>query len=97
MDDDEFSWDDHKAATSLKDHKVSFETASRVFHDRDRIENDDHSSSFGEDRFIAIGEVGSTVYFVVFAVLDDGRTRIISARRASKKQAHGYYRRKTAG
>lgn len=97
MDDAEFSWDDYKSKTNLEGHKVSFETARKVFFDRDRFEDDDSDSSFCEDRFFAIGEVEHTVYFVVFTVLDDGRVRIISARRASKKQTDGYYRRKTTG
>lgn len=97
MEDDEFSWDDDKAELNFEKHKVSFETARKVFIDRDRFDDDDSESSFGEDRFFAIGEVEHTVYFVVFTVLDEGRVRIIAARRASKKQTDGYYRRKTAG
>ena len=97
MKDEEFVWNDEKAKSNRKKHKVSFETARGVFSDPDRIEDDDRDSSFDEDRFFAIGEAGNTVYFVVFAILDDGRTRIISARRANKNQTDDYNRRKTTG
>jgi uncharacterized protein len=41
MCDDDFEWDDRKAATNLTRHGVSFDTACQVFADADAIEIDD--------------------------------------------------------
>ncbi len=35
MNNDDFEWDDAKAAANLKKHQVSFATAARVFDDPD--------------------------------------------------------------
>ncbi len=43
MEDDDFEWDDDKAATNLSEHKVSFEEARLVF-------SDIHAVELGEDR-----------------------------------------------
>ena len=48
-------------------------------------------------RFFCIGAVGLDVYYVTYTVLDDDRTRIISARPATKRETNAYYRGKTGG
>jgi uncharacterized protein (DUF4415 family)/uncharacterized DUF497 family protein len=64
----QFEWDEDNAAAHLKKHKVSFETAARVFADpfaltaQDRIEN-------GEQRWQTIGTVeGQLVVLVAHTV-----------------------------
>lgn len=92
-----FSWDLHKAEQNLKKHGVTFETATKVFFDPnvisriDRIEN-------GEQRWQSIGLVdGFYILLVAHTVLSmnvDGNyveeIRIISARRADKKERKAY-------
>lgn len=84
-----FEWDEEKAAVNLKRHKVSFEDAVYVFQDSNRLEIYDAKHSGEEDRYIAIGMVG-TVLFVVFTERGD-ITRIISARKANAKERSCYY------
>ena len=60
-----FEWDDEKAITNLKKHKIAFADAVYVFQDDNRIEFYDAEHSDTEDRYVAIGMVG-TVLFVVF-------------------------------
>lgn len=85
-----FEWDEDKAALNLKKHKVSFEDAAFVFQDENRVEFfDAEHSDDNEDRYVAIGMVGS-VLFVVFTERRDA-IRIISARKANALERSYYY------
>ena len=84
-----FEWDEKKAAINLKKHKVAFEDAVYVFQDENRIEFFDAEHSDDEDRYVAIGLVG-TVLYVVFTERKDV-TRIISARKANSVERRYYY------
>jgi len=84
-----FEWDEEKAAINLKKHKVAFEDAVYVFQDENRIEFFDVEHSDVEDRYVAIGMVG-TVLYVVFTERKDV-TRIISARKANSIERSYYY------
>ena len=82
-------WDDEKAASNLRKHGVSFETAAEVFQDDNRIECYDAEHSTTEDRYITIGRVNA-VLFVVYT--ERGRNiRLISARMATAKERRIYY------
>lgn len=84
-----FEWDSEKARINKRKHKVSFETASNVFLDTNRIELRDEEHSTEEDRWQVIGKVDD-ILFVVYTDRED-RTRIISARRADKNERRIYY------
>lgn len=58
-----FEWDEEKAAINLKKHKVAFEDAVYVFQDENRIEFFDAEHSDVEDRYVAIGMVGTVLFF----------------------------------
>ncbi|WP_273721903.1 MULTISPECIES: BrnT family toxin [unclassified Bartonella] len=89
-----FEWDETKARSNLRKHRVSFEIAARVFADpfamvkQDRIEN-------GEYRWQTLGLVdGFLLLLVAHTVRDDKDgievIRIISARRANLKERKRY-------
>lgn len=89
-----FEWDEAKAESNLRKHRVSFETATRVFADpfavveQDRIEG-------GEHRWQTLGIVeGYLLLLVAHTVRDDidgtEVIRIISARRAEAKERKRY-------
>ena len=84
-----FIWDSDKAEKNLQKHKVSFETASLVFLDENRIEEYDAFNSKDEERYKVLGEV-EKVLVVIYTERDD-RSRIISARFADKKERSEYY------
>lgn len=90
MQDDEFEWNDAKAATNLAKHKVSFELAREAFHDAFGIGWEDHRERYDEDRYCLLGMVGTKLLFVAFA-LREGRTRIISAREAQPNERRRYH------
>lgn len=53
--DEEFEWDDDKAAANLRKHGITFEEARGVFRDPLAIELIDDREAYGEDRFVLIG------------------------------------------
>lgn len=84
-----FEWDDAKEEINISKHGLDFKTASFVFLDENRLELYDivHSTP-DEDRYITIGIVAD-ILTVVYTVRTDA-IRIISARRATKKEAERY-------
>jgi hypothetical protein len=90
MVDEEFEWDDGKAAANARKHGVTFEEARDVFRDPLAIELLDDREAYGEDRFVLIGMTRSRVLVVVY-VLREQRNRIISARRAEPNERRAYH------
>ena len=84
-----FEWDSDKAEKNLKKHKVSFETAARVFLDNFSYDDYDELHSDFEDRIKIVGRVGK-VLAVIYTERGE-RNRIISARRAEKDEEEQYY------
>ncbi|WP_208439550.1 MULTISPECIES: BrnT family toxin [Bartonella] len=89
-----FEWDETKAKSNLRKHRVSFEIAARVFADpfamvkQDRIEN-------GEYRWQTLGLVDGFLLLLVAHTVHDDKDgieviRIISARRANSKERKRY-------
>ncbi|WP_019219862.1 BrnT family toxin [Bartonella florencae] len=89
-----FEWDETKARSNLRKHRVSFEIAARVFADpfamvkQDRIEN-------GEYRWQTLGLVDGFLLLLVAHTVHDDKDgieviRIISARRANWKERKHY-------
>ena len=85
----QFEWDEKKAAINVKKHGVSFQTASKVFYDPQRIEAFDDTHSINEDRYVTIGMSGK-VLFVVFTNCHP-KIRLISARLATVEERSIYY------
>jgi len=86
-----FTWDENKSKINLRKHGVSFEQACRVFNDAQKIEKFDTVHSALEDRSIIIGQAEGNLLFVVNTEIDEETVRIISARKANKKEQGVYY------
>jgi uncharacterized protein len=91
MQDEDFEWDDDKAATNLRDHRVSFEQAAFAFNDPFAVEWIDEREAYGEERSVLLGMAGGQVLTVVYTERGD-RIRIISAWRATRHERDYYYR-----
>ena len=92
----EFEWDEDKNQSNLRKHGVRFENAVKVFDDPAELTETAHASG-GEVRKQTMGYVaGIAVLFVVHTerryVDDIAVTRLISARRASRKERSRYDR-----
>lgn len=86
-----FEWDPSKAQLNFDKHGVSFEEASSVFLDPLALTFPDPDHSVGEHRFLTFGRshVGH-VLAVAHQEVSEDQIRIISARRATKRERHGY-------
>jgi len=77
-----FEWDESKNKSNLEKHGISFEDASKVFDDPDRIQY--ISNRGNEKRFITVGKIINFIVAVVYTVRS-GLLRLISARQARRK------------
>jgi len=88
----EFEWDAAKAAANLKKHHVSFDEAKSIFFDEFGVQffDDEHSSD--EERFLMLGMSSSAKLLIVCHCERDrgGAIRIISARKATKRESAFY-------
>ena len=87
-----FDWDDKKDKKNQKKHGISFDEASTVFFDEKAILFDDPEHSDEEDRFLLIGMSNKANICLVCHCYrdDDDIIRIISARKATKKEESRY-------
>jgi uncharacterized DUF497 family protein len=88
MRDDEFEWHDPKAKANASEHRVTFDQARRVFADPRAISRLDIDET-DEDRILLTGLAGDVLLTVCY-VERGGRKRIISARKASKREQDKY-------
>jgi len=90
-----FTWDDDKNISNKRKHSVSFEEAQTVFFDENAIEFDDPDHSINEDRFILLGLNQNLKALVVCHCYrsNESEIRIITARKATKKEQTAYFRR----
>jgi uncharacterized DUF497 family protein len=88
---DEFEWDEAKGEANFRKHGVDFETATLVFVDPFAVGRTDESAAYGEIRLLITGMADGALLTVVYT--ERGEViRIISARRATKKEHDDYYR-----
>jgi uncharacterized DUF497 family protein len=87
-----FEWDEKKAEANLKSHKVSFEEALTIFSDPNARMIYDPEHSEDEKRFILLGISSGLRLLTVCHCYreDDMIIRIISARKATKKEQKQY-------
>ena len=85
-----FEWDEEKAESNLKKHKVGFEEAKSVFGDPFSITIDDPDHSSEEQRYIDIGKSASDKLLVVVYTERGSKIRIISCRKATLTERRIY-------
>jgi uncharacterized DUF497 family protein len=89
-----FEWDARKAAANVQKHGVSFGEAAAVFADPDALDGPDLKHSHREARFLRLGRsLAGRVLILAYTVRgsgDDEKIRIISSRRASRKEKAAY-------
>jgi hypothetical protein len=87
-----FDWDPAKADANRTKHGVEFTEAARAFDDPFAlVAHDETHSTLDEVRWWLIGEADESVLVVVFTIRppDDVR-RLISARRANRRERYRY-------
>ena len=86
----EFEWDATKAKQNLKDHGVTFGEALTVFADPLARIFDDPDHSYDERRELIIGHSGQERLLIVSSTERGRRTRIVSARKTTKRERRDY-------
>jgi uncharacterized DUF497 family protein len=85
-----FEWDPDKAQANLSKHRVTFEDASTVFLDPLALTFPDLHRVDDEEREITIGHSTRGPVMFVSHCRRGARTRIISARRATRREQRQY-------
>ena len=89
----EFEWDLDKSRSNLVKHGIDFETAKNLWMDEDHIEI--WAPHPVEDRGIIIGKHQNKLWTAIFTMRGNA-IRIISVRRARKKEAKLYEKEKAS-
>ncbi len=88
-----FEWDKWNRDKSYKKHSITPNQTEEVFLDKDLIIKNDLKHQEQEKRYIALGETTEgEILFVVFTIRKD-KIRIISGRRANRKEKEVYKKR----
>ena len=87
-----YEWDERKNQANILKHGIDFETATRLWDDPNRIEI--QASISEENRIILIGKIDKKLWATIFT-LRNAAYRIISVRRARKKETLLYENSKT--
>ena len=85
-----FEWDRKKAGLNLRKHNVGFDEASTVFGDPLALLMPDPDHSDGEMRYVLLGMSSQQRLLVVAFAERPPRTRLISARRATRQERRKY-------
>ncbi|MFO8056348.1 MAG: BrnT family toxin [bacterium] len=90
-----FEWDNEKAVTNRRKHAVSFEEAATVFRDANSITIHDPDHGDNEDRWVTMGISETGRLLIVCHTfreedVDMVIIRIISSRKANKRELHIY-------
>ena len=86
-----FEWDEEKRQQNLLKHGVDFLYAA-VMLEGDVVKIVDDRQDYGETRYLAPGMVGEDVFAVVYTLRGEN-IRLISARKARKKEYERYQNR----
>jgi uncharacterized DUF497 family protein len=84
----EFEWDARKAASNVRKHGVDFADAAGVLYDELAVTIPDERAD--EDRFVTIGLDALGRLLVVVYTWRGDRARLISARRATRRERRQY-------
>jgi uncharacterized protein len=84
-----FEWDEQKNAINIEKHGIDFVDAVDIFN-HPMLELLDTREQYDEERYIAIGIIKSLVGVVVYVERHEDVLRIISARKATKREVKCY-------
>jgi uncharacterized DUF497 family protein len=87
-----YEWDSAKAKLNQKDHGIDFADVDGVFEDELAIGIEDPDAE-GEQRFVKIGADNLGRLLVVVYAYREGKIRLISARKANRREVNIYAQR----
>jgi len=84
-----FEWDETKNLINIQKHGIDFNDAIDIFN-HVFMTKEDISEAYGESRWVSIGWLKTLIGVVVYTEQVDDITRIISARKATKREVRLY-------
>jgi uncharacterized DUF497 family protein len=84
-----FEWDETKNRANMQKHGFDFADAEDIFHGM-LIVDPDTREDYGERRWTGLGSIRGRTVHVVFTEPDSGTIRIISLRKASRRESEQY-------
>jgi uncharacterized DUF497 family protein len=84
----DLEYDPVKRDSNLEKHGVDFEAAQK-FDFASAMVWEDGRHDYGETRWVAIGSLGSRLHVICFTETDSG-IRVISLRKANKREVNAY-------
>lgn len=92
-----FEWDENKNKKNIQKHKIDFSDAVFVFTDPFALSIPDNQHSESEERWVTLGKnLKENVLVVVHTFRHNDVIRIISARKATKREQKTYRERSGA-
>jgi uncharacterized DUF497 family protein len=86
-----FEWDNDKADRNFVKHGIEFDQAIGAFHDLFAVERIDNRFDYGEVRYNMLAMCDEIILHITYTERN-GMVRLISARRAKKREQEYYYR-----
>ena len=87
---DGYEWDEDKNAANFKKHGLRFEEAILIF-EGPILSRGQYDAKSGEYREVSFGLISSVVVLAVVHTDRQGRTRIISGRKATRRERGLFY------
>lgn len=86
----EFEWDDAKDRANFEKHGIRFDEARHIF-DGPVLTRADERADYGEVREISLGLLSPAAPLLVVHTARGEKTRLISARKANRRERKIYY------
>ena len=84
-----FQWDDAKNRANIRKHGLDFADAEELFRSV-LVVDPDTREDYGEGRWIGLGSIRGRIAYVVFTMPNPEAIRIISLRKASRRESEQY-------
>jgi uncharacterized DUF497 family protein len=81
----QFEWDEEKCKKNIETHGIDFVDAAEIFSAPILVFLDDRKS-YGESRYIGMGEIQGRIMVIVYTERKGDVIRIISLRKANKRE-----------
>ena len=88
-----FEWDEGKNRRNREKHGIAFEDVLSVFSNREALALEDRRRDYGEPRYVILCPLETVLVHVTYTVRG-GNIRLISGRRANRRERSDYERRK---
>lgn len=85
----QFEWDENKNRLNIQKHGIDFNDAIEIFK-HPLLSLEDNREYYAEERWLGIGWIKNMMGVVIYTERTGDVIRIISARKATKKEVHYY-------